>query len=136
LKIQVHTEICLALLASASVMLASAQTTNGSLQKTGDKQSTSTAQTNGTKVQRKSGQVAHADFNNVQPSMPNELTLLNQNGTQGSAGGNGTPTSKMKVRQEFGPSQASKKNEVLVPAGPDSQSGKPKTAEAKTQSPK
>ena len=66
MKIQVQAGICLALLASVIPIAAHAQTANGSPQKTGDKQGTGTAETNGTSGQRKSGQVVHQDFGRVQ----------------------------------------------------------------------
>ena len=131
MKIEVHAVICLALLASASQMPANAQTANGSQQNNGNKQTTSTVQTNG---QKKSGQVMHPDYDNARSSMPNELAALaphlKQTAAQVSGSGNGGE--KIKVRQEFGPQQASKHNDAVVAPGSGS---KPKT-DTKAQAPK
>jgi hypothetical protein len=139
MKIQVHTGICLALLASATLLVANAQTSNGSPQNNGSKQSTGTSETNGATGQRKDGQVVHQDFGHVQASKPKSGAAIapspNEGETQGSAGNSAT-NSKIKVRQEFGPSQTNKKDDVIVPGGTGGQGGKPKTTDAKTQSPK
>jgi len=118
------------------MMAANAQSANGSQQNTGNKQSTGAAQTNGATGQRKSGQVVSQDYNKVPASMPNELATLaphlNQNVAQGSGGNAGE---KIKVRQEFGPQQASKRNDAPAQPASGGNGGKPKT-DTKTQSPK
>ena len=141
MRMQIKTGIGMVLLAQAILMTVHAQTANGSPKKTGNNQSAGNAQTNGTDGQRKSGQVVHQDFGKVQASKPEDpstpATQPNQGATQGSAGGNnGAANSKTKFRQEFGPTQANKKNDVIAPSGSGGQDGKPKAADAKTQSPK
>ena len=141
MRMQIRTGVGVVLLAQAILMTVHAQTANGNPKKNGNNQSTGNAQTNGTDGQRKSGQVVHQDFNKVQASKPESpsasATPANQGATQGSAGGNnGAANSKIKFRQEFGPTQANKKNVPITPSGSGGQGGKPKTADAKTQSPK
>ena len=139
---QIEAGICVALLAGAILAPAHAQTANGSAQKSGNNKSTGNAQTNGTDGQRKSGQVVHQDFSKVQASKPQGLlpaaTPANQGATQGTNGGNGggNNAAKEKFRQEFGPTQANKKNDAIAPSGSGGQGGKPKTSDAKAQSPK
>lgn len=125
---QIETGIFAALL--AGVILAPAHAQKAS-------KSTGNTQTNGTDGQRKSGQVVHQDFSKVQASKP-AATPANQGTTQGATSSNsgGNSAEKEKFRQEFAPMQASKKNDAIEPSGSGGQGGKPKTAGAKTQSPK
>jgi len=141
LRMKIETGIGVALLIGAILMTVHAQTANGSQKKTRNNQSAGNAQTSGTDGQRKSGQVVHQDFGKVQASKPEDpstpATPANQGATQGSAGGNnGAANSKTKFRQEFGPTQANKKNDVIAPSGSGGHEGKPKSADAKAQSPK
>lgn len=137
-----RTGICFAALAAAALGTAQAQQTGGSKQNSGNKPSTDTAQTNSTNGQRKDGQVVHQDFGQVKASRPDTLAVAPPapSGQGGSAGSNGAANSKAKVRQEFGPTQANKRNDALVQdtlvqAGSSSNGGKPKS-DAKAQSPK
>lgn len=129
MKIQVQAGICLALLASVIPIAAHAQTANGSPQKTGDKQGTGTAETNGTSGQRKSGQVVHQDFGRVQENKSNGSAA-----PAPIANGNGAQESSMKVRQEFGPQQVNKRTDLVAPPA-GSNGGKPRT-NANKQAPK
>ena len=132
-----RTGICFAALAAAALGAAQAQQTGGNKQNSGNKPSTDTAQTNSTNGQRKDGQVVHQDFGQVKASRPDTLTVAapTPSGQGGSVGSNGTANAKTKVRQEFGPTQANKRNDALVQAGESSNGGKPKSG-SKAQSPK
>jgi hypothetical protein len=133
MKIEVPTRMCVALLSSAMLLPVVAQTSNGSQPSQGS------SQTNGATGQRKDGQVVHQDFPKAQSSAATNRASIaqspNVSDARGSAG-NGAANSKVKVRQEFGPTQANKKNDVVVPAAPGGSDGKPKAAGAKTQTPK
>ncbi len=132
-----RTGICFAALAGAALGAAQAQQTSGSKQNSGNKPSTDTAQTNSANGQRKDGQVVHQDFPRAQASRPDSLavTAPTPSGQGGSAGSNGAASSKTKFRQEFGPTQANKRNDALVQAGSSSNGGQPKS-DSKAQSPK
>ena len=132
----IRTGICLVALAAVTVGLGISQQTAGSKQDNASKQNTGTAQTSG---QRKSGQVVHQDYNSSVAPMPNELTTLarrsNENGAQASGNGGGTQEAKIRVHQEFGPQQASRRGDSIAPSGSGSGAGKAKTDSA-AQSPK
>lgn len=138
MRTQIKTGIGVAMLAGAILATAHAQTAQGSQKKSGNSQATVHTQTNGTDGERKSGQVVHQDYDKVQAGKPEGPSgPPDQRVTQGSTAENkGTADSKTKFRQEFGPTQANKKNDVIAPSGSGGKGGKPKTADAKTLPPK
>ncbi len=138
MRMQIKTGVAVAMLAGAILATANAQSAKQSPQKNGSNQGPGNAQTNGANAQRKSGQVVHQDYDKVQSGKPEGPSAPpNQSAAQAStADNNGAANSKTKFRQEFGPTQANKKNDAIAPSGSGGKGGKPKSTDAKPQSPK
>ena len=145
MRMQIRAAICLTILAVAGMLgqasihaqqSTGTQSGNASKQSDKGKQKSAITQAHDAKGSGGSDLKVRQEFGPQNVSKPSEQSTTanppGQSGAQGS-GNSSTPTSKHVSHQEFGPTQANKKNDVIVPSGSNGQGGKPQPADPKSK---